>query len=162
MKTRIHNLLAQVATETFEKLAFLFAMVDTEQGEVPPQAVSRVAVTFRGPFAGRLLIKLAQELLPELAANMLGSDETSQVTLEQQCDALKETANVICGNLLPKIGGSQAIFEIDAPRMLAEGEPDKAAEFPVALSTARLSVEDTCCDVLLFVDGPLAENGGKG
>ena len=68
--------LCQAAALTFEELCFLFPDIemDIEQKQVSVDAAVRV--TFWGPFNGSLLLKLYGGLLPGLAANMLGEDET--------------------------------------------------------------------------------------
>jgi hypothetical protein len=64
---------------------------------------------------------------------------------------MKETINVICGNLLPTIGGNQTIFHIDVPEIV--GNENNIEEKTEAV--AKLSVDDEQCELYLFVDGDL-------
>jgi chemotaxis protein CheX len=101
--------LSEVTEQTFEALAFMFSMPEDQE---PRCAVS---VDFHGPSEGTLYIWVPNTMLAPLAANMLGMDDGAEPTQEEQFDALRELANVICGNLLPKIAGPKAVFRLDAP-----------------------------------------------
>jgi CheY-specific phosphatase CheX len=149
MNEKIERELTVVAMETLEKLAFLFP-TDDEAPCVPETGEAiRVAVSFDGPFGGTLLMEMAGALLPDLAGNMLGIDDTRQVTRDQQHDALKETANIICGNLLPVIAGGRPVFEIGPPRVMEkEDVPDSGAA-----AVVRLAIEGHACALSLYVRG---------
>ena len=112
--TRLNEPLRQVAEETFESLAFMFAMPgDDEFGPDPDAPLAVARVSFHGPFAGELHLGVSRDMLPDLAANMLGMDEQATApTPEQQADALRELLNVVCGNLLPAIAGAEAVFNV--------------------------------------------------
>jgi CheY-specific phosphatase CheX len=114
----VNEVLHQAAVTAFEELAFVFPMPELE----PPPAGARTAavVDFDGHRAGQLVLSVSDELLPVIAANMLGDADPSR---DEQLDALKEVANVICGNVLPSIEGPRALFRLHAPR-LAEGAAD--------------------------------------
>jgi CheY-specific phosphatase CheX len=105
--------LAAAAIETFESLAYAFA----EQGsigEIPSDGVDGVVgVTFSGPSRGGVVMQLSGGILGPLTASMLGVDETP--TLAQQADALGEVVNIICGNVLPRVAGSAAVFSLGVP-----------------------------------------------
>jgi CheY-specific phosphatase CheX len=74
---------------------------------------------------------------------VLGLDEGQEPSLQQQADALKETLNVICGNLLPLVSDRKQVFNVHAPQILeGDGRPAKAE--PDAL-------------VLLYTDAGSAE-----
>ncbi len=142
-----------MAVETFEKLAFMFAF---PEDEAPPEEMGDTvsgSVVFSGPFSGMLIVRISVAVLPELAANMLGLDDEAAVTLDDRHDALKETVNVICGNLLPVIAGREPIFNMETPVILSE-EEDEGRQ---ALSTARLSFDEGECEVSIYVDGELPE-----
>jgi CheY-specific phosphatase CheX len=74
-----------------------------------------VSVEFRGPRTGRLVLRASGNLLPSIAANMLGEAESARTPLQR--DALGEIANVITGNVLPLVEGRDAVFHLDAPRV---------------------------------------------
>jgi CheY-specific phosphatase CheX len=153
MPEQIREALSQVAVDTFEKLAFMFAFPeDGGQTEQMKDMVS-ASVVFSGPFSGLVTIRISGAVLPELAANMLGMDDEADVTLDQQHDALKETLNVICGNLLPAIAGQEPIFNMEMPRILSQGEISETD----ALFKVRLEFDEGQCEISIHVDGEIPE-----
>ena len=108
--------LQQAAASTFEQLGFLFADEELTEGQesLRPDAVARVR--FSGPMEGTLEVRLAGGLLPVLASNMLGNDEMPDNAVV--LDAFGEVTNVICGNVLPLIGGPAAVFDLAAPEVV--------------------------------------------
>jgi CheY-specific phosphatase CheX len=143
----IDEALSRVAVKTLEKLAFMFSFPDPEESE--PEDAMRVAVDFKGVFTGSLLMEISRGAVPELAANMLGIEPACDSTLEQCEDALKEALNVICGNLLPVIAGSEEVFHIDAPRLVSG--PGAEPSFPAEPSgVSRLLLENGRCRLLFF------------
>jgi CheY-specific phosphatase CheX len=150
MHTTWKEELFQAAVLTFEELCFLFP--DSELQELQRHATVDVAVrvAFSGPFRGYLLIKVCGGLLPMLAANMLG--QANAPPEEQQHDALGEVANVVCGNLLPRIAGAKEVFQLGPPQLVewndAPGDDagSLAAEVQVGVEAGRI-------DLLLFAKG---------
>ncbi len=114
MSSKLERTLYRAAALTFEELAFMMVLPETEERQPWPAADAAASVELGGPFGGRLVVRVPEELLPTIATNMLGEDEPPSV--QQQQDALGEIANVICGNVLPGIGGPSAVFHIGAPR----------------------------------------------
>jgi len=149
MNEEAKEILTTVTIETLKHLAFIFLSPEEENSGLMPEAMS-VGIFFSGPISGRLVLKMSPLVVLELTANMLGIDE-DRVTTEQQYDAMKETINVICGNLLPAIGGNQTIFHIDVPEIV--GNENNIEEKTEAV--AKLSVDDEQCELYLFVDGDL-------
>jgi CheY-specific phosphatase CheX len=154
MSDRLDAALRDTARETFEQLAFLLPPAD--EGAQDPGPERSVRVAFRGPFRGELSIALSAAALPPLAANMLGVDDPVETTAAERDDAFRELANVVCGNLLPRIAGRGPVFEVDTPRVTPEqGGPDApaagtpAAEAVVPLECGRASLR-------LCVDDPAA------
>lgn len=144
MNTELDATLRQVAEDTFQSLAFIFpaegdadAPLDAASGLEPraggPQSkfgVAGVAVEFTGPFGGRMTLGVSYAMLPVLAANMLGLDEGTLPSDDQQDDALKELLNVICGNVLPALAGTESVFNVQAPRLMPPPRPDDFAAAP--------------------------------
>jgi hypothetical protein len=84
---------------------------------------------------------------------MLGVDEPPATA--QQYDALGEIANVICGNLLPRIAGPQAVFQLSPPRLL--DDLSVVPEMVLSLAVeAQLGLEHGRVDLRLFVDAIMA------
>jgi CheY-specific phosphatase CheX len=160
MRERIDPILSRVTEEIFEKLAFMFSYPEEGfEAEIDSPAAAPPVVTevfFKGPFSGRLVMSLSPRLLPELAGNMLGADDNEATTPDQQYDALKELINVICGNLLPKIAGKQAIFNVNTPKIIdPEGIAPTAEE--ILLGDTGLLVEDEKCDLRLYGIGGIPD-----
>jgi hypothetical protein len=144
MPVALDQELYRAAARTFEDLAFL--LPDPGEAADAPEANVWAAVDFRGPFCGRLAVGCSQDMLAPLAANMLGEGEAPSVG--QQLDALSEVANVLCGNLLPAIGGTQAVFRMGAPQVCHES-PCCGAQ-PAAHT--HVDLHEGWAQVLLFMD----------
>jgi CheY-specific phosphatase CheX len=142
--------LRRAAALTFEELGFLLPELDLNEEQKQADTGAGVYVDFVGPFNGRVVVKIGSDLMPVLAANMLGQEETP--SLSQQRDAQGELANVICGNLLPMIAGSQAVFHIQAPQFFIDQDPIFTGGV-TALAKVQIGLENGRADVMLFVSG---------
>jgi chemotaxis protein CheY-P-specific phosphatase CheC len=146
--------LMEIAGETLEQLAFIFSFPDDMDPEsIWEEDVIACRVAFNGPFSGGVLLIISAAALPELAANMLGLDEEDPPPEDQQKDALRETLNVICGNLLPRIGGVEAVFDIQAPEIIEAGAAKiMVGEYKTAArewASAMLSLDEGECQLYL-------------
>lgn len=140
------GILADVTTRTLEELCFFFpepALTD-EQRDAPADAA--MSVGFSGPISGRLVVRLCGGMLSELASNMLGDADGD---LRMQRDALAEVTNVVCGNVVPLIGGSAAEFVLGAPQLVVV--LDHAKPRPDAMVQLGLEMSGRV-DVLLYLD----------
>jgi len=154
--------LASVAEKTLAELAFVFSMPDEEAVRHVSSALVAASVDFSGPFSGSLTVGVSANMLPAIASNMLGLDEgEGAATPEQQRDALKELANVVCGNLLPKVAGTEVVFKIDAPEVVDAGRlEEKSGAEPV--SRIRLILDEGRAEMALFVQGEVPALAGGG
>jgi len=155
MSEQLKEILSRVAGETLEQLAFMFSLPEDERSCMIPDSAVAATIPFSGSFSGKLVMIVSTLFLPELAANMLGVDE-EEIVLNQQHDALKETINIICGNLLPAIAGNEVVFNIDAPVIITEVEAikDVIKDNDNKLATmVKLNIEESECDLFLFIDG---------
>lgn len=142
--------IADVARETLEKLAFVFAADDPSGAVAGADPALRVRVAFRGPRAGALEVALSEDALPELAANMLGVEDPAGLSPDERTDALRELANVICGNLLPRLFGEEAEFAIETPVALRPPAEEAAG---TETADCRLPLESGTCRLRLFLEG---------
>lgn len=114
--------LARAVRDVFETLCF---MVPAPKASAPPdsQGASRVvlAVEFGGAGDGCLQLALSDSMVAKAASAMLGED--GPLELSEQHDAVRELANIVCGNVLPLVAGERAVFELASPRVLASHEP---------------------------------------
>ena len=138
--------LRDVTAQTLETLCFFYP--DTEISEAQQNAPldGAMSVRFEGPFNGRVVVRLSGGLLPLLASNMLGDVDGD---LHMQRDALAEVANVICGNLMPLIGGSERAFVLRSPIPVV----DLPHVLPHPAATVRFGLEQVGrVDVMLYLD----------
>lgn len=114
----LNNALYRAAVLTFEEVGFLFPL---DEGEEKTDAeYSLVSVDFQGNFDGKLTLRVSTAMLPVLAENMLGMEDS--LSEEMLKDVLGEFGNIICGNALPEIAGKQAYFKLDSPQHLPSDE----------------------------------------
>ena len=139
------QVLREVAEQTMEALAYLLPMSEDDvelTGET-----SAAAVTFSGPFNGGLIMRVSTGMLDELAANMLGAGG-EELTESQRFDGFKELLNVVCGNLLPRLAGDKAVFNVGAPLLLSGDEApeslaglDKHCQISMELDSGEAALE---------------------
>jgi CheY-specific phosphatase CheX len=148
MSSTMVQSLAQATTATFEELAMLFPESDLspEQSAAPLDIAA--AVEFRGPTSGRLVLQASSVILADVANNMLGADDSRPPALQR--DALGELANVICGHVLPLVGGADAVFHLSAPTLYGSGElPTREHDRPAA--SVEVGVEQGRAVATLFL-----------
>lgn len=129
--------LSSTAKKVFEDAAFALIDMPEEIGGTGGAATELyVGMGFEGPFKGRMAMSASEELAPMLAANMLGVDEDDPDAEEKGADALKEILNMLCGNLLPAVAGTDAEFRMQAPENISrerflefESRPDDPLSF---------------------------------
>jgi CheY-specific phosphatase CheX len=148
MNNKLETALSQAASTTFEEFCFMFPApemdVMAEEFELGKAAI----VHFNGPFQGDMIISVADSMLMTIAGNMLGEDTPTE---KQLSDALGEVGNVICGNVLPNLAGSKAVFNIAAPRVYSRSELPDISE---TKNTIRVKVpfDEGVVDLKLIID----------
>jgi hypothetical protein len=158
MDQAVAKILSIVALETLKKMAFIFGTYEEDDAITENEGqFLGVQVDFKGPFSGTLALNISETILPELAGNMLGIDETGPISIDHQQDALREIANVVCGRLLPLIDGREAEFTIDQPQILGASSSGKGHSLPGTVARVKLDLEEGMCDIALAVDGTLPE-----
>ena len=150
MGNKMEEELEKAGILTFQQLCFMFQAPELKDQMKDKRVEAAVSVKFRGSICGKLVVKAYEGLLPSIAANMLGEEGAS--SKRQQVDALGEMANVICGNLLPGIAGSEEVFHIHAPE-LEWGEEmleNDTGQPPVEV---QLVLDEGRADLLLYLEG---------
>ena len=125
--------LTDVAARTLETLCFCYPMPLLSNAHRDAQVDAAMSVAFRGPISGRLVVRVCGGMLGALASNMLGDADADT---RMQRDALGEVANVMCGTVIPLIGGSHVAFVLGAPLpvvVLGHVKPHPVAEASVGL-----------------------------
>jgi CheY-specific phosphatase CheX len=154
MNEKISKILAGIAAETFEGLAFMFGFPEEDENADSGESVVVTRVGFHGPFSGNMIMTVTQQTVKELTENMLGLDEDdAEISPDDQADALKETVNVICGNLLPAIAGKDAVFDIQPPEILVDASSVEKTTHGEPVSVAKISIDDEPCHLSLYIDG---------
>jgi CheY-specific phosphatase CheX len=111
--------LKEAVTSTFEFLAFMVADPGVSEAQMAAEFTAGCRVRFRGRVSGVLEAETHGDVLTELAGNMLALDTPPSPA--EEISALCEVANVICGNVLPAMLGSQSVFDLSAPEARNEG-----------------------------------------
>jgi CheY-specific phosphatase CheX len=107
-----------------------------------------VTVLFRGPSRGSILLQIYGNVLPALAANMLGEEATPELQLQR--DALGEVANVIAGNLIPTIAGTD-VYDLESPIVRHRADGAEQAPPPGFAAETRLGLEEGCATIRLYL-----------
>ena len=158
MNEKIGKILEKIVTETFEGLAFMFGFPEEDENAGAGESMIVTRVGFQGPFSGRMIMAVTQQTVEELTANMLGLDDgEAEISTADQADALKETINVVCGNLLPAIGGKEAVFDIHSPEILFDQTSLESMPDEGLVAGVKLSIDDEPCRLSLYIDGQIPE-----
>ncbi len=138
--------LYQAASSSFEELAFFSTTADgkvLENSDDTANARTCAIISFSGSGTGTLVLIATDKMLPELAANMLGEAETL-LSVDEQKDALGELANIICGNVLPDVGGERAVFDL---------APPSVTNYAGVLESAAMGLRPVATACLVFALG---------
>jgi CheY-specific phosphatase CheX len=148
---QLQTCLFKAGLRVFEDLGFMLPTSELDPEQEDAAFHSAASIGFSGPMRGRLVVAINGDILPTLVSNMLGEDGAPSAL--QQEDALKELANVICGNLLPLIAGPAAVFDLEEPQVRA-GEDSQDRNLPITAKQA-IGLENGRADLLLFLsEGP--------
>ncbi len=137
--------LYKAAILTFEELGFMFPAASSEAEEIASDKSVNITVSFKGDFSGEIVLTVENRILPELAFNMLGDE--SEADEEMLIDVAGEVTNVICGNTLPLIAGSEAVFDLGSPN---ETDVKTRKNDPKAI--AYLDLEEGRAAVRLYLE----------
>jgi CheY-specific phosphatase CheX len=131
----------RVVSDVLERFAFVFVEAEEKDGRQDNQGEYLLAViTFKGSRGGGSISLVAQEgLCVDLAANVLGVD-ASEAGREMAEDALKEMANIICGELAAALYGEKEVYALTIPLLFRIGR-EKWMEMYVDPDTLRIRVE---------------------
>lgn len=117
-ETNVIDCAAAVAGRILCDGAFVFA--DPLPAESTPdiggwEAIG-VELTFAGAESGAVSVWAGRRFISRVAANMLGADEGGERAREEGVDALGELLNMIVGNLLTELYGTEPLFNLGLPR----------------------------------------------
>ncbi len=111
----------EVISRILSESAFIFTdpMEPDDCPDLREWEVQGVSLVFSGYRSGVLTLWAGDDFLRSAAANMLGIDEDSEKAGEKGMDALKEILNIIVGNLLTSVFGSDPVFDLGIPEKMA-------------------------------------------
>lgn len=150
MDRKLNQELHKAAAMTFEELAFMFLEPEYEENKSDRDDRYEAAaiIEFLGAKSGKLIMSACAGLIRSIAENMLGEEDISE---QQQRDAFGEIANVICGNVLPRVVGFKEVFNLKAPEIVKISKiPDDFDQ--KATAEASISLNDGKAGLRLFFD----------
>jgi chemotaxis protein CheY-P-specific phosphatase CheC len=151
MKKQIENVLKESTIITLEDLCFIYQMPELKDAQENLPLEAAAEVKYRSDdFTGKLLIETRGGLFSAIATNILSNDDPST---QQKKDALGEIANIICGNVVPSLGGGGREYKIEPPRSLNKDDLLKEEKQGKPMAEITLNFNDGRADIKLFVDG---------
>jgi hypothetical protein len=107
-----------VIARVLEDAAFIFSdELETEANpSQEPWTAEGVSLKFSGERSGGFRLWADDGFANLLAENMLGLDVADEQAREKKIDALKEMVNIIVGNSLTELFGTEAVFELGIPQ----------------------------------------------
>ena len=123
MVTETETTLTTVVSDVLEHQAFMF-VDECPKTELEQDAGASLHVTmgFEGPVSGSIGMAVPRTMCVELAANILGVEPDDDFAVEGAPDAFQELLNVVCGQLLTSLYGSEPVFHLSIPRVEEIGE----------------------------------------
>lgn len=122
MEAHLSEITTEVLCDVLEKFAFEFGdPADLADIRPPGEETFIARMCFRGVSQGALTLLVPRGLGLEIAANVLGLDPEDASVPERAHDAIKEVLNVVCGNLLTRIAGEEAVFDLSIPETRLAG-----------------------------------------
>jgi CheY-specific phosphatase CheX len=110
-----------VFCRVMESLAFYFMdPVDSQLANMEDEIQTPylcVSMRFEGPHGGLFDLYIPKGMMQTISANMLGVDESDATAISQQQDAVCELLNVICGQTITEIWGTNQIFDLRIPEI---------------------------------------------
>lgn len=114
--------LATIFSEVLANLAFMFTEEDVPEPAPDAQWIE-TEIAYRGPVSGTLRLRCSVEFSVLLAANLLGVDSEDADAESKAMDAVKEFMNVLCGQFVTAVHGSDHVFNLSIPRLVALAQP---------------------------------------
>ncbi len=123
MQLNHHEKIRQVFPDVLENLAFMFA----EQSQIVDMPTEldqpiHVRIDFAGASRGQLHLITSQEVCDEIAINLLGYLDASELQPGSADDAIKELANITCGQFLTAAAGTQPVFNLTPPQLITSSD----------------------------------------
>ncbi len=108
--------LPKIFSNILSDMAFIFTS-ELDADAPPPVLTLKVRIRYTGPNCGTLELRCGGHFAATLAANLLGVEPTDSEADQGRLDALKELMNVVCGNLVTELYGTQGLYELSIPEV---------------------------------------------
>jgi CheY-specific phosphatase CheX len=144
--------IAGVAKDVLETMAFVLVIPGGDES-AGDGTIVRATVGFEGPFGGSVSLTIPDAAVPEIVANMLGNDDGGPPTVQQQCDAVGELANVMCGNLVQALAGPEPVFRLEAPKVATDLTAAGSESASGVVTSARVPLENGWAELSLVLNG---------
>lgn len=136
--------LTTIFSEILANLAFMFT--DAELAEPSPgDRWLETTIAYRGSSSGTLRFRCTSDFSVLLAANLLGIETQDQEARDKARDATGEFMNIVCGQLVTTLHGTDEVFDLTIPEIC---ELCEAPEF---------TRDDSDESTTLCVDGHLVQ-----
>lgn len=128
MQDQATKTLATIFSEVLADLAFMFT--EEEPGDVVPGTRwLETTIGYSGNSTGILRLRCPWGFSIHLAANLLGIDVGDDDIDKSAHDAVKEFMNIVCGQFLTAMFGTQELFSLTIPQSIELSEaPDMTLE----------------------------------
>lgn len=131
--------LATIFSDVLADLAFMFTD-DAHEDASPDDPWLETHIGYRGRHCGDLRFRCTRSFTHLLAANLLGAEPGGEDAINSADDAAKEFMNIVCGQLVTALHGSEDIYNLTIPQIhVLETPPDLALDDGDNVST--ISVE---------------------
>ncbi len=130
--------LKTIFSDVLAKLAFMFTDEDVT-GEASEQTWLETVISYQGPSEGTLRFRCTRDFTVLLAANLLGIDPEDDCAVTQCEDAAKEFMNIVCGQLVTALHGSDDVYVLSIPQTIELPEmPDLADDGGISIYTVSV------------------------
>lgn len=118
MQERSKDLFLEVMNQVLEQFAFVFVEEEVTAPDLTGESSPVWAeVRFSGSGrAGSVALAAPGSLCREIAKNTLGEEGEDSLPPNAESVALQEVANILCGNLLARMYGTEEPFTLHPPR----------------------------------------------
>ena len=142
MIAHLTDMLLDVVEEVISAEAFAFVdPCGNEDLIANTDTCLSVQIGFEGSVSGLLKWVVPEAISADLAVNILGLDDTDEVEKEDARDAVQELLNVICGQMLTRLFGSEPIFRLSIPHT-EEADASQWQELSADSQMIGVSIDD--------------------
>ncbi len=131
--------LATIFSDILADLAYMFS----DDMEAEPTAGSlwyETTIEYDGPVSGTLKFECSEDFATVLAANLLGLDTNDEDAENKSRDAVKEFMNIICGQYVTSVHGTNDVFNLTIPVIKELSETPDFEEVEESDNLATFSV----------------------